>query len=98
MPDEFVIKDLLMNNRAEVTEMCITEYNEAQTMEQFKEEGIAIGMAQGIEKGLEKGKLEALIHIIEALNLSLDKAMDAIGIKAEEKEQYAALVRSAMQP
>ena len=86
--------------------MCITEYNEAQTMEQFKEEGIAIGMAQGMEKGLkrgmaqglEKGKLEALIHIIEALNLSLDKAMDAIGIKAEEKEQYAALVRSARQP
>ena len=43
MPDEFEIKDYLTGHRAEVKDMCITEYNEAETMQMFKEEGIEIG-------------------------------------------------------
>ncbi|MBO4375369.1 MAG: hypothetical protein J5829_09715 [Lachnospiraceae bacterium] len=39
MPEEFVIKQFLMANRAEVKDMCLTEYNEAEVMEMFKEEG-----------------------------------------------------------
>ena len=39
MPEGFQIKRFIMSNRAEVKNMCLTEYNEAETMQRFKEEG-----------------------------------------------------------
>ena len=39
MPDDFFIKPFLMAHRAEVKGMLLTEYNEAETMELFREEG-----------------------------------------------------------
>ena len=33
------VKDDVIANKAEVVTMCITEYNEVETMEAFKEEG-----------------------------------------------------------
>ncbi len=47
MPDDFVIKPFLTAHRAEVKGMLLTEYNEAETMELFKEEGRAEGKAEG---------------------------------------------------
>ena len=39
MPADYEIRKFLMGNRAEVKDLCITEYNEAETMKRFKEEG-----------------------------------------------------------
>lgn len=39
MPGEFVIRQFLIGNRAEVKDMCITEYNEAETLQMIREEG-----------------------------------------------------------
>ncbi len=47
MPDDSELKELLIANKAEVKQMCITEYNEAETMEKFKDEGRAEGRAEG---------------------------------------------------
>ena len=44
MPDDFVIKSFLEVHRAEVKGMLLTEYNEAEAMEMFKEEGRAEGL------------------------------------------------------
>lgn len=50
MPQEFVIREFIELNRAEVTDMCLTEYNEAETMQMFKEEARAEGRAEGMEQ------------------------------------------------
>lgn len=55
MPEEYMIKSYLVTHRAEVKDMCITEYNEAETMQLFKEEGREEGIAEGIEKGTAEG-------------------------------------------
>ena len=59
MPVDYEIRDFLLDNRSEVTNMCITEYNETETMEMFKkearEEGIKQGIQQGIQQGMEQG-------------------------------------------
>ena len=39
MPVDYLIRMFLIGNRAEVKDMCITEYNEAETMKMFREEG-----------------------------------------------------------
>ena len=38
MPEDFCIREFLIANRAEVKNMCLTEYNEAETMQMFKDE------------------------------------------------------------
>lgn len=39
MPEDFEIREFLMGHRAEVKDMCITEYNEAETLQMIREEG-----------------------------------------------------------
>ena len=39
MPEVFLLKPFLMIHRSEVNEMLLTEYNEAEVMELFKEDG-----------------------------------------------------------
>ena len=46
MPDDFEIKDFLMEHFSEVRNMCLTEYDEAKTMQMFKEEGREEGRAE----------------------------------------------------
>ena len=60
MPEDFQIREFLVGNRAEVKNMCLTEYNEAETMQLFKEEGRAEGREEGraemIKDMLKRGK------------------------------------------
>jgi len=53
MPEGFKIKKFLVGNRAEVKQMCITEYNEAETMEMFKKEGHREGRKEGRKEGVQ---------------------------------------------
>ncbi len=39
MPEDFEIQEFLIGHRAEVKDLCITEYNEAETMQMIREEG-----------------------------------------------------------
>ena len=57
MPDDFQIKDYIISNKAEVVTMCITEYNEVETMEAFKEEGREEGREELIEELLKDGTI-----------------------------------------
>lgn len=71
MPEEFELKKLLIANKAEVKQMCITEYNEAETMEQFREEGK--------EEGREENREETAIIMLKD-NLELDKVVRYSGL------------------
>ena len=68
MPEDFSIREFLMENRAEVKDMCLTEYNEEETMQMFKEEGRREGEKRGEERGEKKGenKLGQLVFVLLA--------------------------------
>ncbi len=82
MPDDYEIKDFLLANQAEVKSMCLTEYNEAETMQMIKdegrEEGREEGRKEGLEEGLKKGREEGeeerieLMREIEMLKRKID--------------------------
>ena len=57
MPEDFEIRHFLKEHQSEVKSMCITEYDEAETMQMFKEEGR--------EEGRLEGREEARIQLIE---------------------------------
>ena len=62
MPDTFVIKEYLEEHLAEVKGMLLTEYNEAETMELFKEDGRKEGIKEGIKEG--EGLLAKLMTML----------------------------------
>ena len=89
MPDEYVIKMFLIENRAEVEQMCITEYDEAETIRMFQKEAFEEGHSEGwsegrvqmiIELGREDGLDDAVIlrRIQEKAGLSLEEAADCL--------------------
>ncbi len=55
MPGDFEIRPLLIANQSEVKSMCITEYDEAATMQNFKNEGRKEGREEGIKEGRREG-------------------------------------------
>ena len=79
MPKDYVIRPFVIGNKAEVKTMCITEYNEVETMQMFKEEGREEGLAEGIEQGTEQ-----LGRLIDALIAS--GRMDEVQKAATDKQ------------
>ena len=68
MPDGFVIKSFLELHRTEVKGMLLTEYNEAEAMELFREEGRA------------EGVIDTLISLVQKGLLSIKDAAAQLGI------------------
>ena len=55
MPDAYMIKKFLIENRAEVKSMFLTEYNEEKVLEKEREEGRMEGRLGGRMEGRKEG-------------------------------------------
>ena len=68
--------------------MCITEYNEQETMyairEEAREEGREEGIEKGREEGIEKG-LKALVNTLKKYTSNIETLYEAV----LENEEYA---------
>ena len=80
MPADFLIKPFLEAHRSEVKGMLLTEYNEAEQMELFKEDGRREGIQIGMEKGMEKGMFKTLFSLVRRGELSVKVAAVQAGI------------------
>ena len=76
MPDKALLKPFILANKAEVKRMCITEYDEAKTMEMFKEEGRA--------EGRTDGQLKILYDLVNDQLISLEEAAHRMNLTEEE--------------
>ena len=76
VPEDFVLKSFLKINKSEVSSMLLTEYNEAEVMELFKEDGRKEGAVIGADK-----------HLIELIckKLKKRKPIDVIANEVEEE-------------
>ena len=57
--------------------MCLTEYNEAETMEVFKEEGL--------QEGWQKARLLDIKNLMDGTGWSAQEAMDMLKIPQEQR-------------
>ncbi len=73
MPEDFGLKKLLIAHKAEVKQMCITEYNEAETMEQFREEGQETAAVNMLRDHLSIDKVVLYSGLSRARVLELQK-------------------------
>ena len=91
MPEEFGLKKFLVANKAEVKQMCITEYNEAETMEQFREEG----RKEGREEGREEGEILRLIKMVYKKMLK-GRTNEEIAEEVEESIELIGRIKEAV--
>ncbi len=102
--DECIQKDILTEflnkNRREAGQVILYEFDE----ERYKKilyndgvedgwargraEGKAEGRAEGKAEGKAEGRAESINNLVVNMNLTLDQAMDALGITSEEREVY----------
>lgn len=94
MPEDFVIRSFLIEHRAEVKGMLLTEYNEAETMELFKEDGRKEGRKEGRREGRKEGRKEGiwetLISLVRDGLLSIKDAAARAGVSETVFEQKMA--------
>ena len=87
MSEEFEIKIFLIANKAEVKQMCLTEYNETETMEMFKEEGR--------EEGREEEKKSLATSLIKLGKLTLEEIAVSTGLTIEAITSIEKNIRAA---
>ena len=60
------------------------------------EEAMEIGMEKGLEKGRQEGKQEGVVrsirNLMENLQWTPDKAMDALSVPPAERSRYKAIL------
>ena len=84
MPEDYEIRSFLEENRSEVKNMCLTEYDEDEVMTMFKEEGR--------EEGIKEGLVSAIHSIMESFKVSASEAMDILKISAEDRQEYMSML------
>ena len=62
--DEGILKEFLLQNKAEVVSMSIFEYDAELHMKMEREEAYEDGRADGIEQGIKQGEIKKLIILI----------------------------------
>ena len=88
--------------------MLLTEYNEAEQMELFREEGRAEGREEGRAEGREEGRVEgreegrvegaerervnSIRSMMEALAMTAKQAMDVLKIPDSEQPKYLSML------
>ena len=80
--------------------MLLTEYNEIETMELFKEEGREEGRIEGREEGLEQGRILQTIELYRILahyndEQILDIIQERFNLSEEEAEYYLRMERDS---
>ena len=83
MPKDYILKPFLEIHKAEVKGMMLTEYDEAETMNMFKEEGRQEGMQQGVQQGVQQGTYNTLVALVKKNLLSIKDAANQAGISEE---------------
>ena len=84
MPEDFIIKPFIMANKAEVRNMCITEYDEERTFAEQR--------AEGIEEGMEVGVVKTLYKLVKEGIIDISKAAEEAGMTVGEFEAKASLM------
>ena len=88
MPEDFIIKEFIVANRAEVKVMLLTEYNEEKVLKKERKEGWKEGKAEGIvegrAEGIAVGKVLAYADLVSEGILTVDAAAERAGMTADE--------------
>ncbi|MGN8773462.1 hypothetical protein [Candidatus Weimeria sp. HCP3S3_B5] len=68
MPEDYMIKPFLLDNRSEVMKMVLTEYDQEKTIEKAVDEGRREGRKEGLKEGRDERNMEVATELLQAGN------------------------------
>lgn len=83
---ENVLADYLEERKKEVEDIMMTLFDQDEVTRRYGNEREA--------KGLEKGKILSIRNLMETMNLTMEKAMDALKVPMQDRERYARYIQS----
>jgi predicted transposase YdaD len=81
-----ILSKFLIKHRAEVIDVCITEYDEQTFVNGIREEGRQEGRQEGRKEGRQEGRALTLFSLVNSGNLKPDIAAKELGISIHEFE------------
>ena len=81
-----ILSKFLIKHRAEVIDVCITEYDEQTFVNGIREEGRQEGRQEGRKEGRQEGRAMTLFSLVNSGNLKPDIAAKELGISIHEFE------------
>ena len=78
--------------------MCLTEYNEMETMELIRLEALQEGLLEGRQEGQRNTMLLNIRNLMDSLGLSADRCMDILKVSAAERPLIHAWLSEIHQP
>ena len=91
--EENILSDFLRKHRAEVMDVCITEFNEKVFIDGIHEEGLAEGRAEGRAEGLAEGRAET-IRIMLQNGRTPEEIADFGGFEIEKIRKIQTLLKA----
>ena len=95
MPKDFIIYDILLEERNEIMSILKTEYNEDEFAKVTYKDGLEDGIKQGRTEGLEEGTMKEKVATIQRLrskNKSIDDIADIVDLPIEQVKEILGLV------
>ena len=83
---ESVMAEFLLAHKAEVIDMCLTEYNEEETMAMLREEAREDGFEKGKQEGIKEGIKKGIIDLVREKILSKEQAAERLDMSVEQLE------------
>ncbi len=85
---EGILAEFFKENREEIVEMGIYEFNQEVYDEVLREDGEARGIEIGRSQGIEIGRRQDIENLMETLHLTAQQAMEALKIPENERIKY----------
>lgn len=85
---EGILAEFFKENREEIVEMGIYEFNQEVYDEVLREDGEARGIESGRSQGIEIGQRQAIENLMDTLHLTAQQAMEALKIPENERIKY----------
>ena len=68
--------------------MLLTEYNEEETMQMFKEEGRQEGRLEGRLEGRQEGRIQLIVDLVNDKVISMEEAASRADMTVEEFKKH----------
>ena len=85
---EGILAEFFKENREEIVEMGIYEFNQEVYDEVPREDGEARGIEIGRSQGIEIGRRQDIENLMDTLHLTAQQAMEALRIPENERIKY----------
>ena len=92
--DENVLAKYLAEREGEVEDIMMTLFSQEEVNERYGNECREEGRIEGRTEGREENMLSSIHNLMDTMNFTVEKAMDALKVPMEDRERYASAIKA----